>query len=166
MSFTIKMWSPFDSGGCTGTQGGPNSGGHTGSHWYIRYGMDLKAKAGTPVYAAFDGYVTKFDRPPDSSSVYGNQIFVRAHNNRMGGFYTHLDGARWSANSKVVMGCYLGTVMRDHLHMAIVEIIGGLPGGHYQGVDIFKPFLTMSLRNGYINVTFKQDYSAPVVQPL
>jgi hypothetical protein len=166
MSFPILMWSPFDSGGCIGEQGGPGLGGHQGPKWYIRYGMDLKARAGTPVYAAFDGYVTKPTVEGHSAHEYGNQIFVRSHNHMMGCFYTHIKGPKFPQNHIFTMGDPLGVVMIDHLHMAIVEIIGGWPSNDYKGVNIFKPsFLDMCLRNGYLNVTFYQNHSPPFAAP-
>jgi murein DD-endopeptidase MepM/ murein hydrolase activator NlpD len=59
-SFTIDVSAPVDGSGFTGGLGGPNQGGHVGPNWYIQYGMDIGANEGTPVYAAFDGHITKF----------------------------------------------------------------------------------------------------------
>jgi len=49
--------------------GGPKSGDHQEPHWYIQYGMDLGAVAGTVVRAAFEGHVTKFKKHTPSSAT-------------------------------------------------------------------------------------------------
>jgi len=172
-SFTIDMSAPVDPSGFTKGLGGPNVGGHVPPNWYIQFGMDIGAVEGTTVYAAFDGHVTKFqphDPNTDSEKVYGAQIFMRAPNDGMGGFYTHLtdtpDG--FGPGSQVTRGDYLGRVfthpgMTSHLHLALVEIVGGLPGGQYQGVDLYDSFLGLeSSESGTVlAVTFAQDGSAP-----
>jgi hypothetical protein len=75
-TFTIDMSSPFPSGSFTRGLGGPNSGGHHGADWYIRFGMDLGAPAGTEVHAAFDGHITVLhphNPAKDSAKVYGRK---------------------------------------------------------------------------------------------
>jgi murein DD-endopeptidase MepM/ murein hydrolase activator NlpD len=165
-SFTIDMSSPFRSG-WKGGLGGPNSGGHGGPDWYIQYGMDLGVADGTEVLAAFSGHVTKFQPhtpSKDSSKVYGAQLFMRSDNDKMGGFYTHITGSpTFSAGQRINRGDRLGKTMRDHLHFALVEIIGGAPGGRYMGVDLYAHFLALRDQAGTTSVTFKQDGLPPVV---
>jgi murein DD-endopeptidase MepM/ murein hydrolase activator NlpD len=135
--------------------------------------MDLGADEGTPVYAAFDGHVTRFqphDPASDSGRVYGAQIFMRAPNDMMGGFYTHLTDvpAELSVNSVVSRGDFLGRVYKfggipPHLHLALVEIIGGAPGGQYIGVDLYQFFLGLetSEPGTVVSVQFSQDGLPP-----
>src|SRR4030095_14726607 len=108
---------------------------------------DIGADEGTAVYEAFDGHVTRFqphNPADDSGRVYGAQIFMRAPNDMMGGFYTHITDvpAGLGVNSVVARGALLGRVLRfggipPHPHLALVEIIGGAPGGQYVGVDLY-----------------------------
>ncbi|MGW1272768.1 hypothetical protein [Streptomyces sp. NPDC002491] len=58
-AFTIDVSHPF-AAGHTGALGGPGQGGHQSENWYIQYGMDLGAGAGTTVRAAFDAHITKY----------------------------------------------------------------------------------------------------------
>jgi murein DD-endopeptidase MepM/ murein hydrolase activator NlpD len=175
-AFDIDILQPVDPAEFTAGLGGPNQGGHTGPRWYIQYGMDLGAAEGTAVHAAFDGHITQFhphDPRADDGKVYGAQIFMRAPNDGMGGFYTHLtDTAPGLGNGVTVSrGDYLGTVFAHggippHLHLALVEIIGGLPGGQYQGVDLYHFFLDLEKADPdtVVPVTFTQDGSPPVPQ--
>ncbi|WP_170991553.1 peptidoglycan DD-metalloendopeptidase family protein [Bradyrhizobium elkanii] len=171
--FTIDVSAPVDTSGFTSGLGGPNQGGHVGPNWYIQYGMDIGAGEGTPVYAAFDGHITKFkphDPTTDNDKVYGAQIFMRAPNDMMGGFYTHItdlpDGL--GVDAVVARGDYLGRVLRfaatpPHLHLALVEIIGGAPGGQYVGVDLYQFFLNLetSEPDTVVPIQFSQDGSSP-----
>ena len=168
-AFTISMTGPFFSGFTSGF-GGPKSGGHQGPHWYIQYGMDLGAVAGTEVCAAFEGHVTKFKKhtpSSDTSKVYGAQIFMRSPNEMMGGFYTHITNTPedLDVGSTVRIGDTLGTVIGHkpaHLHLALVEIIGGGPGGKYIGVNLYSLFLEMAKDTSQVkSVTFNQDGSPP-----
>ncbi|MFD0360109.1 caspase family protein [Nocardia sp. GCM10030253] len=171
--FSIAMSAPVDTSGYTTGLGGPNQGGHVGQHWYIHYGMDLGGGAGTPVYAAFDGHVTKYqphDPALDSGKVYGAQIFMRAHNDMMGGFYTHLTDvpAGLGPGTVVARGDLLGYIyefggITPHLHLALVEIIGGAPSGQYVGVDLYQLFTSMQsgAPDTTVPVTFSQDGSPP-----
>ena len=165
-AFTITMSSPFRSG-WRDPMGGPNSGGHLGSNWYVRYGMDLAAATGTDVLATFTGNVSRFQPhtpSSDTSSVYGAQLFVRSENNRMGGFYTHFTGGpAFSEGQRINIGDRLGRTLRDHLHHALVEIVGGLPGGRYTGVDLYRHFLALRDTASTISVTFKQNGTPPDV---
>ena len=177
-AFDIDISAPADPSGFTGGLGGPNQGGHTGPNWYIQYGMDIGAIEVTEVYAAFDGHITKFqphDPAADSGKVYGAQVFMRAPNDGMGGFYTHItdtpDGL--GVGSTVARGDLLGTVMAfggipPHVHVALVEIVGGLPGGAYTGVDLYQFFLDLEKADPgtVVPVTFAQDGSAPTPQTL
>lgn len=173
-SFDVEMQFSVDPDGFTRGYGGPNQGGHQGPNWYIQYGMDLGARAGTSVYAAFDGHVTKFtphNPAADQGGVYGAQIFMRYPNDKMGGFYTHItetpDG--FGVGSQVERGDFLGKVVSfggipPHLHLALVEIIGGAPGGQYRGVDLYHLFLELETiyAEYYVPVTFMQDGTPPV----
>ena len=165
-AFTIDMSSPFRAG-CTGGLGGPNSGGHGGPHWYIQYGMDLAVPEGTEVLAAFTGHVTKFQphhRAADTAKVYGAQLFMRSENNKMGGFYTHITGGpTFAPEQTIYRGDRLGTTLRNHLHLALVEIIGGAPSGRYMGVNLYDRFLALRDQTTTLSVRFKQDGSAPEV---
>jgi hypothetical protein len=172
-AFEIEFSAPVDPSGARPGLGGPNTGGHAGPNWYIRYGMDLGADEGTAVFAAFDAHITRFqphDPAADSDRVYGAQIFMRAPNDGMGAFFTHLTGTpdTIGVGAVVKRGDFLGTVMSNagippHLHLALVEIVGGLPGGTYQGVDLYRSFLDLqsSPDGTVLAVTFPQDGSAP-----
>lgn len=170
-AFTIDMSNPFPSG-FSGGLGGPGTGGHHPPDWYIQYGMDLGAGAGTAVHAAFDAHVTKYsphNPSADNSKVYGAQLFMRAPNGKMGGFYTHLTNvpAGLAVGSQVSRGDVLGQVYEfrptsSHLHLALVEIMGGAPGGRYQGVDMYQNFLDTANSGAVTPVTFNQDGSPPV----
>jgi murein DD-endopeptidase MepM/ murein hydrolase activator NlpD len=165
-SFDIVMSSPFRSG-WKGGLGGPNMGGHKCADWFIQYGMDLGVKEGTEVLAAFSGHVTKFHPhtpSKDTSKVYGAQLFLRSDNNMMGGFYTHITGGpNFGIGQRITKGNVLGNTLRDHLHLALVEIVGGAPGGRYAGVDLYQHFLRIGDSPTTITVTFKQDGSPPTV---
>src|SRR5260370_41585890 len=103
--------------------------------------MDFAVSVGTEVSAAFDGHVTRYSPhipSTDTSKVYGAQIFIRSENDMMGGFYTHINfvPATIKIGARVSMGDLLGKVFvgsggAAHLHWALVEIIGGAPGGRY-----------------------------------
>jgi len=165
-SFTIDMSSPFRSG-WTGGLGGPGSGGHVSSDWFIQFGMDLGVAEGTEVLAAFDGHVTRFlphTPADDTSKKYGAQLFMRSDNDMMGGFYTHFtDSPSFVVGQSITRGTRLGKTLRNHLHLALVEIIGGAPGGTYRGVDLYRHFLALRDSTLSISVTFNQDGSPPVV---
>ncbi len=172
MAFDLTMSHPFSSG-FTGGLGGPRTGGHVPPNWYIEYGMDLAAPAGTTVLAAFDAHVTRYtahDPAADSGKVYGAQIFARSPNDMMGGFYTHLTDvpADLGPGSVITRGQPLGTVLEfggisAHVHLALVEIIGGAPGGQYTGVDLYQQFLASGNTTTPFTVTFHQDGSTPTV---
>lgn len=135
--------------------------------------MDLGADEGTEIFAAFDAHITKYMRhnpSADTDKVYGAQLFMRAPNDMMGGFYTHLTDvpSGLTDGSSVSRGDLLGTVLRHgqtatHLHLALVEIIGGAPNGTYRGVDLYKLFLDTANTDIVTTVTFTQDGSPPVV---
>jgi murein DD-endopeptidase MepM/ murein hydrolase activator NlpD len=171
--FSIAISAPVDPSGFTSGLGGPNQGDHVGPNWYNQFGMDLGAKQDTPVYAAFDGHITRFKphvRASDNIKEYGAQIFMRAPNDMMGGFYTHLTDVPkgLGVNSTVARGDLLGRVFKfqavaSHLHLALVEIIGGAPGGQYLGVDIYPFFLDLEAAepDTVVAVEFNQDGSPP-----
>ncbi len=171
--FTMVMTAPVDASGFTQGHGGPNQGGHRGPSWYIQYGMDIGGAEGTPVYAAFDGHVTKYqphNPAADSGGVYGAQIFIRSPNDMMGGFYTHLtDVANGLAQgSNVAVGDFLGRIHKfggipPHLHLALVEIIGGAPNGQYKGFDLYQFFISLQTNapDAFVPVQFWQDGRPP-----
>ncbi|KOV61353.1 peptidoglycan DD-metalloendopeptidase family protein [Streptomyces sp. MMG1121] len=172
MSFDIDLSNPFPSG-FTGGLGGPNTGDHVPPNWYIQFGMDLGAGGGTQVFAAFDAHVTRYtpdNSAADTAHVYGAQLFMRAPNDMMGGFYTHLTDVSpdMAVGSSISRGDLLGTVLRfdptaPHLHLALVEIIGGAPNGTYQGVDLYQLFQDTANTDDVTTVTFMQDGTPPVV---
>lgn len=174
-AFTINISSPIAAADFTIGRGGPNSGGHQPPHWYIQYGMDLGADAGTEVHAAFDAHITRFTPhtpSSDTGKVYGAQLFMRSPNDMMGGFYTHITDvpSGLSVGSQVSRGDLLGKVysfagIPPHLHLALVEIIGGAPSGRYMGVDLYSLFLGMAgdKTGAARSVTFNQDGSPPTV---
>jgi hypothetical protein len=176
MSFDIDISPPVDPAGFTNGLGGPNQGGHTGPNWYIQYGMDVGGEAGTSVFAPFDAHITKFqphDPAADSGKVFGAQIFMRAPNDMMGAFITHItdvpDGI--GVNATASRGDFLGTIypfagIPPHSHIALVEIIGGAPGGQYMGVDLYQFFLGLegASTDTVVPVTFMQDGTPPEPQ--
>ncbi|PDY49800.1 M23 family metallopeptidase [Bacillus toyonensis] len=177
ISFEIDISAAVNNSGYTGGLGGPNQGGHHGQpDWYNKYGMDIGAAEGTEVYAAFDAHITKVNPHipgQDRDGKYGAQIFMRAPNDMMGGFYTHLTGvpAGIAVGTTVSRGDLLGRVYRfgstsPHLHLALVEIIGGAPGGQYVGVDLYQLFLKLELTDPgkVVTVKFWQDGSAPTIR--
>ena len=171
-AFDISMSSPLPAG-FTGGLGGPGEGGHHPPQWYIEFGMDLGAEPGTPVLAAFDAHITRMtphDPGADNGKVYGAQLFMRAPNDMMGGFYTHMTNVppELAVGSVVARGDVLGEVfafgrISAHLHMAVVEIIGGAPGGQYRGVDLYRYFLDAANTGDVATVTFPQDGTPPTV---
>jgi hypothetical protein len=87
-----------------------------------------------------------------------------------GGFYTHITNVPPSLGvlSRVSRGDLLGTVHSvrgtpAHLHLALVEIIGALPGAQYTGVNLYQLFLDTTNTTNLIYVTFNQDGSPPGV---
>jgi hypothetical protein len=52
--------------------------------------------------------------------------------------------------------------------MALVEVVGGAPGGRYQGVNIFSDIRGMAMarmpRN--LSVTFQQSHAPPTVSSI
>ena len=52
-----------------------------------------------------------------------------------------------------------------HLHLALVEIIGGAPGGRYKGVNIFRDIRDMAMARTArtLSVMFRQSGSPPAV---
>jgi hypothetical protein len=136
--------------------------------------MDLGAAAGTEVRAAFDAHITKFTPhvpAHDTSKVFGAQLFMRSANNMMGGFYTHLTHvpAGMRIGTTISRGDLLGRVHSGHgtphVHMALVEIVGGAPNGRYVGVNLFTHFLSLVNTSTVSRVTFNQDGRPPTVGP-
>jgi murein DD-endopeptidase MepM/ murein hydrolase activator NlpD len=169
--FTIDMSNPFSSG-FTRDHGGPHSGGHRSTDWYIEFGMDLGAPRGTDVRAAFDAHITRFAAhvpSRDTAKVFGAQLFMRSPNDKMGAFYTHLTDVPGgiAAGTKIRRGDVLGKVHHGHgtphLHLALVEIIGGAPAGRYVGVDLFRHFVSTANSTAVSHVTFHQSGSPPTV---
>jgi hypothetical protein len=129
--------------------------------------MDLGAATGTEVLATFSGHVTRFQpHTPanDTDQVYGAQLFMRSDNDMMGGFYTHFTGGpSFRVGQRISRGDSLGRTLRDHLHLALVEIIGGAPQGRYMGVNLYQNFLMLKDTATTISVKFNQDGSQPTV---
>ena len=173
-AFTIDMSSPFPSGFIR-AHGGPHSGGHKSPHWYIEFGMDLGANAGTEVRAAFEAHITKFTpHVPrhDTPKVFGAQLFMRSPNDMMGGFYTHITDVPAGVGivgTVIRRGDLLGKVHPGrgvpHLHLALVEIIGGAPNGRYVGVNLFDHFKAISNTTRVSVVTFNQNGRPPTFTP-
>ncbi|MEO8126248.1 MAG: peptidoglycan DD-metalloendopeptidase family protein [Bryobacteraceae bacterium] len=172
-AFTIDTSSPFPSG-FTKQHGGPRSGGHKGPNWYIEFGMDLGANAGTEVRAVFDAHVTRFTphvAANDTSKVFGAQLFMRSPNDMMGAFYTHITDvpAGMRIGSRIRRGDLLGKVHpghgTPHLHLALVEIIGGAPHGRYMGVNLFSHFVSTANTTRVSVITFNQNGTAPTITP-
>jgi murein DD-endopeptidase MepM/ murein hydrolase activator NlpD len=175
----IELTSPFPFGAFTRDYGGPKSSGHKGPKWYVECGMDLDAPIGAEVRAVFPGHVTRIDTTPstDTTHEYGEKIFIRSKisasgtdysDDKLGAFYTHIN----DKPKKVVEGAFvdrgdfLGKLFfpsATHLHLALVEIIGGGPGGTYMGLTIFPDILTMVSKTKTLVVTFQQNGSQPAV---
>jgi murein DD-endopeptidase MepM/ murein hydrolase activator NlpD len=169
-SFNFKIGSPVR-GSFKGSNGGPNSGGHQPPDWFIQYGNDLTVATGTKIVAAFSGYVRKFEQhvsSKDTEKVYGAQLFMRSNNNKLGVFYTHFTRCPgFNVNQRINRGDVLGYSLRDHLHFAMVEIIGGRPGdmptSSYMGVDLHQKFLDLRDSENVMSVKFSQDRKQPTV---
>lgn len=126
------------------------------------------------VCAAFDAYVTRYNPhnpATDTPHVFGAQIFMRSANDKMGGFYTHITNvpAAITTGATVSRGDLLGVIYTNgftssHLHVAVVEIIGGAPGGRYMGVSNLYTSLQNMSNTGIVKfVTFQEDGSQPDV---
>ena len=89
----------------------------------------------------------------------------------MGGFYTHISDVTTGlgVGSDVKRGDVLGKVylaagtQGAHLHLALVEIVGGAPGGRYMGVNLYEHFKAKANSNTVSSITFKQDGSPPII---
>jgi hypothetical protein len=82
----------------------------------------------------------------------------------MGGFYTHITGGPpFAIGQRINRGDRLGVTVGSHLHLALVEIIGGAPSGTYKGVDLYKEFLALRDQANAMLVTFNQNHSSPSV---
>jgi Putative peptidoglycan binding domain/Peptidase family M23 len=177
MSFSLPISHPIPVGFDRGL-GGPHGGTHVSPHWYIEWGNDLGAPPGSEIVAAFDCHLTKVvphDPAADTATVYGGQLFMRSANDMMGAFYTHLTDVppELHAGSVVQRGQRLGTVLNrpgtaPHLHLALVEILGGVPAGgsapeaNYRGFSLYDHFTTMGAGD-VLAVDFSQDGNAPTV---
>ncbi len=140
--------------------------------------MDFGAIAGTEVHAAFDAHITRFTRhvaASDSNKIFGAQLFMRDPSDRMGGFYTHIVDTpnTIGIGAQVRKGDLLGKVHpgfgSPHLHLAMVEIIGGVPKGgaaspqNYVGINVYSNFVAMIQKDGSMRITFNQNRTAPNV---
>jgi murein DD-endopeptidase MepM/ murein hydrolase activator NlpD len=172
-SFNLKIGSPVR-GSFKGGSGGPGSGGHQSPKWYIQYGNDLNAEPKTKIVAAFSGYVRKFEphvQSKDTEKEYGAQLFMRSNNNKLGVFYTHFTGGpNFSAGQRISRGDLLGYTKGSHLHIALVEIVGGRPGdmppSSYMGVNLYQKFLDLRDGENVMSVKFTQDHKQPTVSSL
>jgi murein DD-endopeptidase MepM/ murein hydrolase activator NlpD len=170
--FSIEILSPLLE--CNGKNGGPGTGGHVNpAKWYIHFGMDFQGPEGAKVCAAFDGHVTVYHphvESKDSPSEYGAQIFVRSTDDKLGVFYTHITGvpSKIKTNARIKRGDPLGKVyirpksgMVPHLHWALVEIIGPVPGAKYVGVNLYSALYQNKNSSIPLKVTFYQDGKTP-----
>jgi hypothetical protein len=98
---------------------------------------------------------------------------MRYPNEKMGGFYTHITNVPPSirVGSQITRGDFLGNVtsfagIPPHLHLALVEILGGAPSGQYVGVDLYHLFLDLETEYAkyYVPVAFMQDGTPPMPQ--
>jgi hypothetical protein len=162
MAVEIVMSSPIPRSGYTGPLGGPGQGGHAQGDWFIRWGMDLGAKAGTEVRAAFDGHITKYVPPPKpTEKVYGAQFSIRSDGDVIGAWYTHIAPSReFKLGDVIKKGTLLGTVMIEHLHLALVEIIQE----RKTGLNLYEWFKTMAIGGSEIVVTLNRNGQAPSVR--
>lgn len=169
-AFNFNIGSPLR-GSFTGGAGGPGVGGHQSPDWFIQYGNDLNAEPMTKIVAAFSGYVRKFEPhvlSKDTKKVYGAQLFMRSNNHKIGVFYTHFTRSPgFNVNQRINRGDLLGFSMRDHLHIALVEIIGGRPGdmppSSYTGVNLYQKFLDLRDSDSVMSVKFSQNRKQPTV---
>jgi hypothetical protein len=178
VSFTMEISHPIPDG-FTGGLGGPFIGTHApADHWYIHFGNDLGALGGTDIVAAFDAHITKaipHNPAADTPKVYGAQLFMRSPNDMMGAFFTHMTDIAPGivAGASVSRGQRLGSVLEfpgtaAHLHLALVEILGGVPAGgvapeaNYRGFSLYDQF-TMMGGGAVLSVTFTQDGNPPTV---
>jgi hypothetical protein len=93
----------------------------------------------------------------------------------VGAFFTHLTdlAPEVVTGATVSRGQRLGSVFKSagtdsHLHLALVEILGGVPSGgvapdaNYRGFSLYDQFRTMGAGT-VLSVTFTQDGSPPSV---
>jgi len=166
-AFSIDISNPLPQGADGQFYGGPNTGGHHGPDWFEQFGMDLGAPDGTEVRAAFDGHITKVDTThadTRTTPVYGAGIFMRSPNDGMGCYYTHLSDvpSEVAPGASITRGQLLGYIIdpggASHLHMALVEIVGG----QYIGVDLYDTLFVPTVNTDTVtSVTFAQDGSTP-----
>lgn len=178
MSFDLEISHPIPSGFTSGL-GGPFIGTHApAEHWYIHFGNDLGAPGGTDILAPFDAHITRHtphDPVADTAKVYGAQLFFRGLNDMMGAFFTHMTDVspEVTVGATVTRGQRLGSVLErsgtaPHLHLALVEIIGGVPPGgsapeqDYKGFSLYDHFTTMA-SDATLTVRFTQDGNPPSV---
>lgn len=174
-AFDLEFSNPFPEG-MEGEFGGPGGGGHKGADWFVAFGNDLGAPAGTMVHAVFDGKVTKIDRTHLHSTTgpsYGAGIFVRAANDDLdpdgpggvGCYYTHLTLPEgMTEGTMIARGDAIGEIIEaggipPHLHFAIAE----RRGGKNFGIDIFDLLLESANTEDVARLTFSQDGSPPRV---
>ena len=176
-SFDLEIASSFtEPGEMTGGLGGPGGGTHASGEWYIHFGNDLGAAAGTPVRAICDGHITKLDLTHASPAqwtpkIYGAGVFIQATSNVLvagapggvGMFYTHIEIAHGIAQgADVVRGQLIGRVVENagtapHLHFAIAE----RREGTNFGVNIYDLLRAMANHPGTRILTFFQDGRPP-----
>ena len=96
---------------------------------------------------------------------------MRSPNDKTGGFYTHITDvpAGLGVGSPDSRGDLLGKVhsVADtgaHLHLALVEIIGGAPGGRYTGVNLHRRFLDTAKHNHRFLCHFRPGRFATYLQ--
>lgn len=173
MAFDLEMVNPIESGGGI-FHGGPGEGGHTGSDWFVAFGMDLGAPGGTEIRSVFDGKITKLDTTnidKTTGTVFGAQIFVRAEKagelhpddpDGVGVFYTHLTSLTPAvfAGAHLTRGEVIGHVSAaspPHLHIALAE----RRGGTNFGVNLYALFQITVNTSREMTVRFFQNGDPP-----
>lgn len=97
-------------------------------------GLDYSAPAGTPVYAAADGFISF----ADNNGKHGNQIVIK-HSMGYKTKYAHLQKIKVKANTKVKAGDIIGTVGNTglstgpHLHFEVLINGKNVDPGTYVG---------------------------------
>jgi murein DD-endopeptidase MepM/ murein hydrolase activator NlpD len=167
-AFDLEISNPFPTG-ATGRLGGPGVGGHTHGPWYVEFGNDLAATAGTAVHAAFAGEVSHVDagRAGSATGIHGASIFVRATSDALdpaapGGAtacYANIAAATGiELGTELARGDILGHVIEDarftpHLHFALAERRDGVN----VGVDIYSLLGETLNSTSVATLSFSQD---------
>ena len=175
-AFDIEMAAPVDQSRFREGLRGPNQGSHVGPNWYIQYGMDLgaeKERRSMPPSTPTSPGSSNTTRQPTlarfmvRTSSCGQRMTAWAPSTRTS--RTHRPS---SASDPRLLGATCSGAVASaggippHLHVALVEIVGGLPDGQYHGEDLYWFFLDLEATDPgtVVPVTFLQDGSPPVPQ--